>query len=55
MVYRVHVNVELPPEFPPRYRDAVLRAAAHCTVKQHLEHPPLVEVDATTTAAAGAV
>lgn len=44
-VERVHLAVELPPEFPERYRAAVLRAADQCTVKRHLEHPPAIEVE----------
>jgi ribosomal protein S12 methylthiotransferase accessory factor len=46
MVERVELDVELPPEFPERYREAVVRAADHCTVKQHLELPPLIAVRA---------
>jgi ribosomal protein S12 methylthiotransferase accessory factor len=46
LVERVRLTVELPPEFPDRYRDAVLRAADQCTVKKHLEHPPKIEVHA---------
>ena len=46
MVERVRLAVELPPEFPDRYRDAVLKSAEQCTVKKHLEHPPTIEVGA---------
>ena len=45
LVERVNIAVELPPEFPDRYRSAVLRAADQCTVKKHLEHPPSIEVE----------
>jgi putative redox protein len=44
-VERVHLAVELPPEFPERYRAAVLRAADQCTVKKHLEHPPSIGIE----------
>ena len=47
MVERVELVVELPADFPARYRDAVIRAADQCTVKQHLEHPPVIAVSAT--------
>ena len=43
-VERVEIEVALPPEFPARYREAVLRAAGQCAVKRHLEHAPAVEV-----------
>jgi ribosomal protein S12 methylthiotransferase accessory factor len=46
LVQRVHLTVELPPDFPERYRDAVIRSAQQCTVKKHLEHPPVVEIRA---------
>ena len=46
LVERVHLTVELPPDFPERYRDAVIRAAEQCTVKKHLEHPPRIDVGA---------
>lgn len=45
-VERVHLAVELPPEFPERYRSAALRSADQCTVKKHLEHPPLIDIEA---------
>jgi putative redox protein len=47
MVTDVEVDIELPSDFPPQYRDAVVRAADHCTVKQHLARPPRVSVAAT--------
>jgi putative redox protein len=46
LVERVRLTVELPPDFPERYRDAVLRAADQCSVKKHLEHPPEIAVQA---------
>jgi ribosomal protein S12 methylthiotransferase accessory factor len=42
----VHLTVELPPEFPERYRAAVIRSAEQCTVKKHLENPPEIEIQA---------
>lgn len=49
-VAEVEVTVELPPDFPPQYRDAVARAADRCTVKQHLAQPPRVKVGTSSTA-----
>ena len=45
MVGNVHLAVELPHGFPERYRTAVVRAAEQCTVKKHLEHPPVIEIE----------
>jgi putative redox protein len=49
MVERILLDIQLPPEFPDKYREAVIRVAAQCAVKKHLEQPPLIEV--TTSAA----
>jgi len=40
MVSRVDINVSLPGDFPPQYRDALLRAVESCTVKKHIQKPP---------------
>lgn len=37
---KIALIVELPESFPEKYREAVLRAAAFCTVKKTLENPP---------------
>ena len=42
MVTAVDLEIQLPENFPEQYRDAVVRAADRCTVKQHLAHPPRV-------------
>jgi len=41
---RIAIEVQLPPEFPERYRGAVKRAAELCTVKKHLHSPPVIEI-----------
>jgi putative redox protein len=50
MVTDVDITVELPPDFPAQYRDAVIRAADRCSVKQHLAQPPRVNVVAAAPA-----
>jgi ribosomal protein S12 methylthiotransferase accessory factor len=42
----IALEVRLPPTFPERYRDAVVRAAELCAVKRVLERPPTTEVRA---------
>jgi ribosomal protein S12 methylthiotransferase accessory factor len=49
MVERIGLEIQLPPGFPEKYREAVIRAADQCAVKQHLERPP--RIDVTTTPA----
>jgi putative redox protein len=41
---RVRIAIDLPPEFPEKYREAILRAVDQCTVKRHLVAPPVLEV-----------
>lgn len=43
-VVKLLLEIQLPPDFPPKYQAAVVRAAEQCTVKKHLEHPPVFEV-----------
>ena len=40
MIEDVELDIQLPPEFPTKYKDAVIRAADQCAVKKHLENPP---------------
>jgi putative redox protein len=50
MISHVSLDIILPPGFPEKYRDAVIRAAEQCAVKKHLENPPQFTV--TTQVAA---
>ena len=43
-VVKLSLTIQLPPDFPPKYQAAVVRAAEQCTVKKHLEHPPAFEI-----------
>ncbi|MFN2174075.1 MAG: hypothetical protein ACK2UF_21845, partial [Candidatus Promineifilaceae bacterium] len=42
-------DIQLPPEFPEKYKAAVIRAADQCAVKKHFEYPPQFEVFTSTT------
>lgn len=44
MVSRVSIDIHVPPDFPEKYRSALVRSAEQCVVKKHLEHPPRFEV-----------
>ena len=44
LVGTIRLNIEVPPSFPEKYYDALIRAADQCAVKKHLEHPPAFEV-----------
>lgn len=43
-VTTVHIGLQLPDEFPIKYREAILRAVDHCSVKRHLVEPPRFEL-----------
>ncbi len=40
MVTQVGIEIHLPPDFPEKYKGAVIRSAEQCKVKKHMEHPP---------------
>lgn len=48
MVTRVIFDIQLPPDFPERYKPAVIRAAEMCKVKKTLENPPAFEISTST-------
>ena len=49
LVSKVKLDIQLPPEFPEKYKAAVIRAADQCAVKKHFEQPPQFEVFTSTT------
>ena len=46
LMEKIDIDIHLPPEFPEKYRKAVVRAAEMCTVKRTLANPPAIEVRA---------
>lgn len=52
MIGTVGIDIEVPPDFPAKYHDALVRAAAQCAVKKHLERPPSFAVRTVVTSAA---
>jgi putative redox protein len=50
MMGKISLEIQLPPEFPEKYKEAVIRSAEQCAVKKHLENPPKFAV--TTSVAA---
>ena len=36
----IRIHIDLPPEFPPKYKAAVAKAAELCTVKRNIFDPP---------------
>ncbi len=44
---KIMLDINLPPEFPEKYRSAVIKAAEMCAVKKTLEDPPEFHVFTT--------
>jgi putative redox protein len=40
MVETIGLEIQVPPDFPEKYRDSLIRSAELCAVKKHLENPP---------------
>lgn len=40
----IALEIQLPPEFPEQYKDAVIRSAELCAVKKHIQKPPKFEI-----------
>jgi len=54
MVEKIDLEIQVPPEFPEKYRDSLIRSAELCAVKKHLENPPQFEVTTTVAQPAAA-
>ena len=44
MVTRIDLELDLPDNFPEKYRQAAVRAAGQCSVKKTLAAPPAIDV-----------
>ncbi|MCX8159430.1 MAG: OsmC family protein [Candidatus Saccharicenans sp.] len=44
MIEKIRIEIHLPPGFPDRYKEAVVRAADQCAVKAHILKAPAFEV-----------
>lgn len=40
MVSKVNMEIQVPADFPEKYRDALIAVAGKCKVKQHILKPP---------------
>jgi len=45
MIRKIRIEVELPAEFPERYKRAILKAVDTCTVKLHILKAPVFEIE----------
>jgi ribosomal protein S12 methylthiotransferase accessory factor len=44
----IRTTLQLPGEFPDKYRDAIVRSVDHCAVKRALHEPPEFELEVVT-------
>jgi len=44
MVDNIDLEIQIPPDFPDKYRDSLIRSAELCAVKKHLEKPPVFNI-----------
>ena len=44
MIGKIDLEIQVPPEFPEKDHDSLVRSAELCAVKKHLERPPEFEV-----------
>jgi len=42
LVETIDIDLRLPPGFPDKYREAIVRAMDQCAVKRHIDHPPAI-------------
>lgn len=48
MIDKITIDLILPPKFPEKYRNAIVRAVDRCTVKLHILNPPAFEIAVKT-------
>ena len=41
---KVSIEIQVPPSFPEKYHDALIRSADQCKVKKTIENPPVFDV-----------
>ena len=49
MIEKIDLEIQVPPDFPEKYRPSLIRSAELCAVKKHFETPP--QFDVTTVEA----
>ena len=49
MVEEIDLEIQIPPTFPEKYRDSLIRSAELCKVKKHLERPPQLLITTVVT------
>jgi putative redox protein len=53
LVEKIDLEIQVPPTFPEKYFESLVRSAQLCAVKKHLENPPSFDVYTQVVAPAG--
>jgi ribosomal protein S12 methylthiotransferase accessory factor len=53
LIDRIDLEIQLPDDFPEKYKEAVIKAANLCTVKRHLQDAPDIETYTKTNSEVG--
>lgn len=49
LISQVDLEIQVPPDFPEKYHESLIRSAQLCAVKKHLEQSPEFEVTTKVT------
>ncbi|MBI9053471.1 MAG: OsmC family protein [Bacteroidales bacterium] len=44
LIDKIDLEIQLPEDFPEKYKDAVINSANLCAVKRHMQEPPAFDV-----------
>lgn len=44
LIGKIQLEIQVPPDFPEKYYDALINSASKCAVKRHLETPPEFDI-----------
>jgi putative redox protein len=44
MLIKIEIEIQVPPSFPEKYYDALIRSADQCKVKKTIENPPVFDL-----------
>lgn len=47
MIGTIDIEIQLPQEFPEKYREAIIRSVELCSVTKHMYDPPVIKVYVT--------
>ena len=46
---KISIDIEVPEDFPEKYRETLVKVANLCAVKKHIQNPPVFEVATRVT------